>query len=71
MQQSAFSLYMIVRAPGGSTPVVMNTGSWATQADCKSAGEAAFMPSNKQQGPLPSISFVCVPEAAEALSDTK
>jgi hypothetical protein len=62
---------MIVLVPEGSTPVVMDTGSWATQADCKSARETAFMPSNKQQGQLPSISFVCVPEAAEALPDTK
>ena len=71
MQQLAFTLYMIVLAPGGSSPVVTNAGSWTTSADCKRAAETAFTPNNNQQGQLPSISFVCVPEAAEAMPDTK
>jgi hypothetical protein len=71
MQQLAFTLYMIVLVPGGGSPVVTNTGSWTTSADCKRAAETAFMPNSNQQGQPPSISFMCVPEAAEAVPDTK
>jgi hypothetical protein len=70
MQQLAFTLYMIVLAPGGGSPVVTNAGSWTTSAQCRTAAETAFMPGN-QHGPPPSISFMCVPEAAEAMPDTK
>jgi hypothetical protein len=71
MQQLAFTLYMIVIVPGGASPVVTNAGSWSTSADCRSAAEAAFVPNSKQQGQQPSISFICVPEAAEAVPDVK
>jgi hypothetical protein len=69
MQQLAFTLYMIVLVPGGGSPVVTNAGSWTTSADCKRAAETAFMLNSNQQGQLPS--FMCVPEAAEAVPDTK
>ena len=39
--------------------------------EAQSAAEAAFVPNSKQQGQQPSISFICVPEAAEAVPDVK
>jgi hypothetical protein len=71
MQQLAFSLYLIVLVPGGSSPAVTNAGSWLSAAECKSAAEAAFIAINKQQGQTPSISFLCVPEPADPIADTK
>jgi hypothetical protein len=71
MQQLAFSLYLIVLAPGGSSPAVTNTGSWPSAAECKSAAEAAFVATSKQQGQAPSISFLCVPDPPDATPDDK
>jgi hypothetical protein len=59
MQQLAFSLYMIVLAPGGSTPVVMNTGRWATQADCKERGRGCVHAQQQATGAA-TVNLVCL-----------